>query len=45
LLAAWLDDPTRAGRLTLEHCDGELASPLWRTPSFVPVAGIARAAA
>ena len=33
-VGAWLD--AEAGRLRLEHCDGELASPLPRLPRFEP---------
>jgi DNA polymerase-3 subunit epsilon len=36
LLASWLHDTTRASHLTVEHCDGELACPRWRLPSFIP---------
>jgi DNA polymerase-3 subunit epsilon len=45
LLAAWLDDTRQAGRVTLEHCDAGLASPLWRIPSFTPATAVPRAAA
>jgi DNA polymerase-3 subunit epsilon len=38
LLAAWVHDAAGAGRIVLEHCDGGLASALWRLPSFIPVA-------
>jgi DNA polymerase-3 subunit epsilon len=45
LLAGWLDDTRQVGRVTLEHCDAGLASPLWRVPSFTPTAVAAREAA